>query len=289
MFFSKNYLEDLVLVPVSSNNRVDNFCVRDVLFFSDISEKDSFNKESVYKSYVKGLSLEQYKNQGRIVSLDNKDYFLESDSLVERLVLNNFRKFFENTWNKGFSTVDSDFISSRKNFYEESSVSSLPVLNLVLDLSTDELLVFEAKPDMVNLAKYLSDERPDFEKVKALNELFGSLSVMHEHNYVVGDPTAFIVEYSEGKAYFTNLRFAKKTIANEDFARDASQFIISGSYNSGLPLKDFVECFSNNYVVSDDFVRGLRSVSYNDSKPVNYFSGLARNVFSGFVFGNINH
>ena len=275
------------LVPIRLNN--ENF--NEDLIFEELNKPTLslyFSKlsPSIYRSTIKGFTLKQYTEQGSVIEKDGEDYFLETDSFIEKIVLGIFRKGFEKKYNGNLTTTNDDFITSRKEFYE-NDISNLPVLSKIKDIeiSNDSFLT-KGYSDMANMALYLKNQNYE-NKVTAIESLFESLNQMHEQGFIVGDPTTYIVQYAQNdnRSYFTNLRFARRSDKNEDYAREISQFIISASLNSGLKIEEAYNIFSQKYNLNQNIVIGMEKVTENDNKKVNAFSNWYRNLLSKQIFG----
>jgi hypothetical protein len=279
MSLQKLFFPEYALVPISLDNNLQTRTQNLDTFFS-------FSKISpgIYEKTIKGLLLGEYTKQGSILEKDEKFYFLENDSFIEKIVLNLFRKGFEKKYNGNLTVTKDNFITSRKKFYEENDISDLPIFKKVQNLDVIEnSFLTKGYNGMVNMVEYLKNASHE-NKVNAISSLFQSLNKMHEKNLIVGDPSTYIVQYVNSKAYFTNLRFARKTDNNEDYAREISQFIISASLNSSLSINKVYDIFKENYKISQNIIDGMKQVIKEDDKKVGYFSNLYRNFLSKFIF-----
>lgn len=258
-----------------------------------IYEKNTFTqlfskiKPSFYKKTLHGTSLNQYKDQGFPIIIEGKNYFLESDSYVQKKVLGFFRKKFEKRYNGNLTVTDKDFITSREDFYKNKEISDLPILQKVKNKNVSEnAFLTNGYENMVNMTKYLENQSNE-NKTIAISSLFESLYKMHKKDFIVGDPSTYIVQYvqNENKSYFTNLRFTRKSKNPEDYAREISQFIISVSLNSKLSINEIYGIFKKNYEISDNIVNAMEHVTQTDDKKVNAFSNMYRNISSILILG----
>lgn len=284
-----NLLEPCPEVVLATPNGTIKIKQNEILYKKD-SYVQMFSKKiksTFSEEYTKGLKLDEYQYQGSHIKIEGKNYFLESDSYVQKMVLGFFREIFEKKYNGNLTVTDKDFISSRKKFYENKEISDLPILQEVKNLDVSEnAFLTKGYENMVNMAKYLKNQSYENKNI-AIGSLFKSLNEMHEKGFIVGDPSTYIVQYvqDENKSYFTNLRFARKSKNPEDYAREISQFIVSVSLNSGLKIEEVYNIFSEKYKVNENIINAMEKVTQTDDKKVNAFSNMYRNISSKFILG----
>lgn len=201
---------------------------------------------------IKYLFKSNYRTEKRAkkIIFNLETYQIITDSKIYNKVLLEWRKYFEEEWNEGFSTINykeepiKHHVEMHKRLQEIINIPELKNDKIKGTYLEDKIVLTKIPPDMKDATDYAKEMPKTLTKIIA--EYLGKI---HSSNIAYKDPSLYSVTISPTRKIisFNNLIYAQTTDRMEDKARDIMQFIISIHYNSGKPIDELTEIFKINY------------------------------------------